>query len=241
MFEPLAAAVRFLTILPLPGGPDTPGARRNSMAWFPVAGALIGAVAGIVGIVAHLVSPPVAAVMSVATLAIVTGALHIDGLADVFDSAGGQTRERRLEIMRDSRIGTYGTVAIALLISLKIAALWNASPGHLLARLIACTSAARIGPILLAATTPYARREGIGVVFVDAVRASHLLTAAISAGLLGLVCVGLWGTIMLFISVAVVVAGLRWWAIRTIAGVTGDVMGASVELIEAIGLVLLAR
>ena len=112
-------AVQFLTRLPLPFEVDyTPEAARASPRWYPGAGVLIGLITGLVYWAAALLFPPLIAVLvSVAAGLVMTGGLHEDGFADACDGLGGvRPRERVLEIMRDSRIGTYGVLGLGLMV-----------------------------------------------------------------------------------------------------------------------------
>src|SRR5580700_12022422 len=122
----LKASVAFLTRLPVAGATPTTGADIARAAWaFPLAGVLVALIAAVIYAVAHKIgSPPwVAAALGVAATLAVTGCLHEDGLADTADGFGGDTRERKLEIMRDSRIGTYGVCALTLSILLRVSAI----------------------------------------------------------------------------------------------------------------------
>ena len=226
----LLGALRFLTIIPVPGrGVDE--WRPVSYAWFPVAGAFIGAVGAAGLVIGELVSPLAGAVLAVAAVAAVTGALHLDGIADCFDSMGGRTREQRLGILRDSRVGTYGLVAVVLLLLLKVAALATLTPTLGIRALIAAAALARWTPLLLGMALPYARAEGLGAAFGGQVRASHLLLAGVVAIAGGAVLVG--ARVVVMVPVLLVVVSLvGLWARRTLQGVTGDVLGACTELTE---------
>ena len=123
----MRSALSFLTILPLGG--QTPEGRLGRV-WFPVVGALLGLAAGAVfWSLERVLGAPVAAVGAVAALAVLTGGLHLDGLADAADGLlGGSSPERRLEIMRDSRVGVFGAVALVLLLLAEVAALARSRP-----------------------------------------------------------------------------------------------------------------
>src|SRR6204780_1970299 len=144
----LKASVAFLTRLPVGRAPPAAGTDISRAAWaFPLAGVLVALVAAVVYAVAHKIgSPPwVAAALAVAATLAVTGCLHEDGLADTADGfGGGDSRERKLEIMRDSRIGTYGVCALILSILLRVAALVAfANPAPAVWALIAAHGGAR--------------------------------------------------------------------------------------------------
>ncbi|PZF79116.1 adenosylcobinamide-GDP ribazoletransferase, partial [Jiangella anatolica] len=128
MIAGLRAAVAFLTRLPVG---SSPAPLDRAGAWFPLVGLLVGSVGlGVWWVADGLAGPLVAAVAAVLATVIVTGALHEDGLADTADGLwGGSTRERRLEIMRDSRLGTYGALALAGDLLLRVAVLATAGSG----------------------------------------------------------------------------------------------------------------
>lgn len=226
----LLSALRFLTIIPIPGA-EAGEWRRHSYGWFPIVGAFIGAVGAVGLITGRLVSSLGGAALAVAALAAVTGALHLDGLADCFDSMGGHSRDQRLAILRDSRVGTYGLVAVVLLLVLKVAALSALDTAGGLRALVAAAALARWTPMLLAAALPYARSEGLGSVLVEDVRPGHLALAGLVATGLAGAAVGVRSLALLPVAL-LVVALVGLWARRTLHGITGDVMGACTELAE---------
>ena len=236
----LAAALRFLTRLPVPG----PALERvdlgRALAWFPVAGAALGAIlAGAAWLLAPRLAPAVLAVVVVALLAGLSGGLHLDGLADVADGLGGGhgDRARTLAIMRDSRIGAFGGVALVLVLLVKVAAI-----SELLGRggaewaLLCAPVLARTGTVPLVVLFPYARPEGLGRAFHDGGGARELAIAAV----LGLVTLGLAAAaaaglrVILPALAGLGAAGLVALACRRrLGGLTGDVYGAAIELAEA--------
>jgi adenosylcobinamide-GDP ribazoletransferase len=230
----VAGAVAFLTRVPVGRliSLDAADVGRGGAA-FPVVGAGIGvAVGGIAALVDGPLTAPLAAVCAVATGLALTGALHLDGLADTFDALGGWTRERALEIMRDHRIGTYGAAAVGVDLLAKTAALAALAPrdGAWLQVVAAC-AAARAVPVALSAVLPYARAEdGVGRVLGS--RARALVALVLAAG----ICIALGACVVLAVAAAVAVCvGLA--ARRWLGGVTGDVLGAAAELTEVAALV----
>jgi adenosylcobinamide-GDP ribazoletransferase len=225
----LRAAVVFLTRIPVGAVGDVGLARAG--AWFPLVGALVGGIGLAVWWAADaLAGPLAAAVAAVLATVIVTGALHEDGLADTADGLwGGVTRERRLEIMRDSRLGTYGALALAGDLLLRVALLAPAGSIADAARmLLAGHVLGRAAPLVLSAWLPPARADGQGqrlgrLSGLDvAVAAVTVLVVAVAAG-------GWWASVLLA-AAALPMLGLRRAARRRIGGVTGDVLGASVAL-----------
>jgi adenosylcobinamide-GDP ribazoletransferase len=230
----VAAALAFLTRVPvgrrlaLDGG----DVARAGPA-FPLIGAGLGAVVG--GIAAGLaspLSPLVAAALALAAGALLTGALHLDALADTADSLGGHSRKRALEIMRDHAIGAYGAVAIALDLLLKAAAIAAlARDGHVLAFAIAAGALSRAVPVPLAAALPYARPgEGLARSLAASAWARAAAAGAI-ATLIAVLATGLDGLVLTacaaILAVSLAAAFARW-----LGGVTGDTLGAAVELTE---------
>ena len=226
----LLSAVRFLTVLPVPG-PETDLTRRHSYVWFPVVGLGLGVVSGGAFALGHLAAP-VSAVAAVVALAALTGALHLDGLADCADSLGAHDREKRLAVMRDSRLGTFGAVALVGVLLAKAAALWQAAPADALRWLVTAGALSRSAPLVLAASSAYARREGIGVTFVAGVGPAVATLAALVSTIVAALTVGPASALAATGVAVVVVAVIRWWANARLGGLTGDVMGASVELTE---------
>jgi adenosylcobinamide-GDP ribazoletransferase len=233
----IADALRFFTRLRV-GEPD-PGASLDidRIAWAaPVAGVAVGLIGALVlGLTAVLGLPlMLRAGLTTAALVATTGALHEDGLADVADGfGGGATRARKLEIMRDSRVGAYGAIALALALILRVGALtaaldggfWRAALSLML--VAALSRAAALTPLAL---LPPARTDGAGAAAgrLD----SNALAAAWVSGLviavaLGLVALGLAQTLMAALlsgaSALLMVALAR----RAIGGQTGDVAGAA--------------
>ena len=243
--EELKAGIVFCTRLPLL--PATPLA-RNSLsraAWaFPVAGILVGLSGAIAyGIVHRLGLPPLpAAALSVAATMLATGCLHEDGLADTADGfGGGHTREQKLDIMRDSRIGTYGVCALAMSLLLRVGALASLPSAHAVVwALIASHAAARATMPVLMLLLPPARSDGLS--FDAGKPAGEAVAAAAVIGFLILaICLHLGHGLLALIVLAAIVALVAWLATRQIGGQTGDVMGALEQASEiAVLLVALA-
>jgi adenosylcobinamide-GDP ribazoletransferase len=241
--EELKAGIVFCTRLPLL--PATPLA-RNSLsraAWaFPVAGILVGLSGAIVyGIVHRLGLPPwPAAALSVAATMLATGCLHEDGLADTADGfGGGHTREQKLDIMRDSRIGTYGVCALAMSLLLRVGALASLPSAHAVVwALIASHAAARATMPVLMLLLPPARSDGLS--FDAGKPAGEAVAAAAVIGFLILaICLHLGHGLLALIVLAAIVALVAWLATRQIGGQTGDVMGA-LEQVSEIAVLLVA-
>lgn len=236
---PLRAAVSYLTLVPVGFAPIPEGDLARGTAWFPVVGAAIGGMTALVGWATAAVLPvPVAALLAVAAGALLTGALHLDGLADTADGYGGRTRERALAIMRDHAVGTYGLVAIVVDLGLRAAAISAAlgRPRGLLL-LVAAGAVARSAAATLGILLPNARAEGgQASLLAGAGRGRAAVVATI--GLVIAVLAGGWRGLL----AGVVAAGLTglwgWHCRRRLDGVTGDTLGAASEACEVAALLL---
>lgn len=152
-------ALQFLTRIPLKRIDPLPDDwLPRSAKYMPLVGALIGVITGAIVLISSLIFPwPVPIVIGLASAILLTGALHEDGLADTVDAFGaGASRERCLEIMKDSRIGTYGTLALIATLALKGTALAQIDPGSVVRVLIAAYAGARLAAVLALALLPYA-------------------------------------------------------------------------------------
>jgi len=222
-------AIRYLTILPVPGHDDTDRGLGSAAAWFPVVGLALGVlVMGVDRVTTHLFPPLLSALLTVTAWKILTGGLHLDGLADCLDGLMGRDREHRLAIMRDSRIGTFGAVGLILFLMIEIVALTDLPPAPRWRVLVAAPTVARAVPPLLARLFGAARSEGQGAAFVAGVRASG---AAVALALAVLVAVAALGVIGLVAAALALLVGVMvaWLSAHRIGGLTGDVLGAAVE------------
>jgi cobalamin 5'-phosphate synthase/cobalamin synthase len=229
-------ATAFLTRVPVPvtaGAVDVGGAAR----WFPLVGAALGAAGALMAwtMTGTIGFPPMlTATLVVGLSAWVTGAIHLDGLADTADGfGGGHSREDVLRIMRDPVIGTYGGTALVIIIGVKITAL-----AALLERdaalpfLIAAPAISRWTISVLAAWLPYARADGgLGHAVTHQRDTNGLIVATAITGLIALAALRT-GALMAWTVAALTAAWVARAARQRIGGVTGDVFGASVELTE---------
>lgn len=235
----LAAAFALLTRLPVPTR-DAPSPRA-AWAW-PVAGAAVGALGALATSAALMLGLPAATAAAVAllTTALLTGGLHEDGLADTADGLmGGRTRERRLEIMKDSRIGSYGTLALLLVTLIRWSALTAlVSTGHHWAGLIAAGALSRAPMAVLIATLPNARGTGLAHLTGQPPR-NAVAAALVIAATFAFLCTGL-TLVPMALAAAGTTALLARAARARIGGQTGDILGASQQLAEAAALSLAA-
>jgi adenosylcobinamide-GDP ribazoletransferase len=238
--DEFVAAAAFLTRIPFGRSIEPPRLSRGMRA-FPIVGALLGAAAAIVLsiLVAIGASGLLAAALTLAMLGLLTGALHEDALADMADGfGGGRNREHVLAIMRDSRIGTFGVTALALVLLAKAACFADLAfrPWFAVLAILAATSAfSRSLMVWIMAATPPARREGLsataGTPSSDTVRDS-LLIGAIPAALLLFAAAGLAAAVLVLAAGFGAAALIRALAVRRIGGQTGDICGAVQVLSE---------
>lgn len=233
----------FLTLLPL--------GRRLELArddvargsWsFPLVGALLGAAVAGVALATDLVLPPLAAATLAVTFGLVaTGALHLDGLADSADGLGGRSPERALEIMRDHAVGAYGAAAITLDLILRIVLLGALlEHGEALAALVVAGAVSRAAVLPLPLALPYAREvAGPGAALSEQPNGARAALGVATAAVVSLAILGLEGPpILALAALAALAVGLL--ARRRLSGVTGDVLGATIELAELAALATLA-
>jgi adenosylcobinamide-GDP ribazoletransferase len=252
--HPFLAAIRFLTILPIPGAHrlegDAPASPASdwgrATAWYPAVGLVLGAIlAGLDWGLRWLLPEGLAAALLLAAWVALTGALHLDGFIDCCDGLLAPVpRERRLEILRDVHAGAFGIVGVALLLLVKYAALASL-PGEIrLPSLLLVPTLARwcmTGAVML---YPYARsgpglgqkaKAGAGRAQMAVATATALLACAMAwwAGL------G-WTAVLLLLLAALTGLLVAGWIRSRIGGLTGDAYGALCELAEAVGLLALA-
>jgi len=238
----LAAALRFLTLIPVPGKYGTqPADLRSSVAWFPVVGLLIGLGAMVVAELSNLAGSPIlAAALLTVLLPVFSGGLHVDGLADTADGfLSSRTRERTMEIMKDSRIGVMGATAVFCVLLVKFAAFASLGMGDLSRAAFIVPIAGRSAIVLQMALLPYIRKAGLGAVFGDVRRIPE---AAWSAVFLGIACFAVGGSALVLAGGAALgaAAGFAFISRARIGGATGDTYGAACELAEAVAAVFAA-
>lgn len=233
------AALIYFTRLPLPSLRDsTADDWRRAATYFPFAGWVVGAAVGAVAWSASFVLPEnVAAGLALAVGALLTGAMHEDGFADVCDGfGGGTTRERTLEIMRDSRIGAFGAVGLLLLVGLRWHALAALPAAHVIGAAIAAAALSRAASISLLASLDYARTEGKARPVVSRLRAPRVAFALILGALPLLLLPATWAWCV--VALLIVRACAALWFHRRIGGYTGDCLGAVQQVGEVVTLVV---
>lgn len=233
-------AVQFLTRIPIRLRAAAP--HRTIVPWFPIVGAGIGAVVGGTAVgLGELVPTGVAAALAVLTGLLITGAFHEDGLADIADAfGGGWTRERRLEILKDPRHGTYGVAALSASIVLRVVCAASiAAPSALFAGFVVAHSLGRSAAVAALLTTPPATDSGLGADLGTTLRRTPASIGI--AGSIGLTVLltGWWAGPLVGATIAGTVAVVVL-ATRKIGGIAGDVLGAIEQVVECLVLVTVA-
>jgi adenosylcobinamide-GDP ribazoletransferase len=234
-FAEIRLALAFMTRLPVPIPPDAAGQPVGAaVRAFPLVGIVVGGAGGLVYALADLLgmSATVSALLAVAAMTVLTGGLHEDGLADSADGLAGATREQALAIMRDSRIGTFGVLALFFVLSLRVVALsYAGSTVEAACLLIAAAAGSRAALPAIMHVLPPARSDGLGWSAGAPDR-----KRAVDAGALGVLIVvmmlwPIWG-LLAVASASAAAALVAWLARRRLGGQTGDVLGAAQQLAE---------
>ena len=235
-------ALSFLTVLPM-GRLPIPGEKglARSMAFFPLAGLLIGLLLAIAYFVlSFLFSKSLVLWLTLGCLALLTRCLHLDGFADTIDGfAAGGPKEKILEVMRDSRIGAFGVVALILLIGAKYLALDQIAGESIPRSLILMTVMGRNSMVWVCYRSPYARSGGgLAKSFAENLTAREMILSSASAFGIGLL---LWGlkSVLVFLGIGLFSFAFRFFFLKKLNGITGDILGAANELSELLCLILL--
>jgi len=234
-----AVTLQFLTIIPVRLPRALPqGVFPGAVALFPLVGLAIGGLAaGVDALCGLVLRSPVTAAIDLVVLAAISGALHLDGLADAADGLlGNLPRERRLEVMREGGIGAFGVAAIVLVLLCEYAGLVSLAPAVRVATLAAAVALSRWAMSLLLWALPYARAEGIATTLRSGLRLRHVLLSTLCAVVIVGVLFSVAGVLLLALSAAVAL-GVGWLAVRRIGGCTGDVYGAAGEIVFAASVV----
>ncbi|HZO80839.1 MAG TPA: adenosylcobinamide-GDP ribazoletransferase [Candidatus Binataceae bacterium] len=241
----LRLAAGFLTILPvLAGFPAEPEAVAGSLGWFPLVGFVIGGVLLVEDFVLlPLFGDMLSAALVVLSLTVLTGAVHLDALADAADALGARAdRRRALAVMRDSRIGSFGAVAIVLLLALEIVALATICKAGAARRAAALWIAPGLGRWAMAAVSwriEYLRAEGAGTAILRDGGDRNLALASATVALAALPILS-WRVVAACAAALTLAATLRAAYRRWLGGVTGDLIGAAGELVELAALLAMA-
>ncbi|WP_303721299.1 adenosylcobinamide-GDP ribazoletransferase [Malonomonas rubra] len=241
-WDDFRTAGAFLTIFPLAEHVVIDNQRLGrSMGLFPAVGLALGLLLVLCnGLLSPLIPRAVLDCLLLLLLILATGALHLDGVADMIDGlAGGRDRESSLRIMKDSRVGAMGVVGLVMLLLLKYLCLYHVPLAQKSAALCLMPTAGRWCQVFLARCSSYVRAEGgTGSVFVEHVGAAELLRASLTLLLAALVLFqfnGFWLAVLLLLFAVL----LMYYFERRLGGVTGDILGAATEMSEVFALLLI--
>ena len=235
-------ALSFLTILPmgqLPLSEEKELAR--SMVFFPLVGLVIGLLLALgYYLLSFLFSKSLVLWLTIGLLALLTRGLHLDGFADTMDGLGsGGPREKILEVMRDSRIGSFGVISLILLIGAKYFTLDQISIPSIPYALILMAVMGRNAMVLVCYRSAYARfSEGLGKPFTENLGVREVTFSSLSAFGIASLTMGIKG-ILVFLGICLFSLVYRFFFIKKLGGVTGDILGAANELTELLCLILL--
>ena len=229
-----AIALQFMTRLPGLGATGwTRDRERASVGYYAAAGVVIGTIAALVYWLAGQLFPPLlTSLLAVATAIMITGALHEDGLADICDGiGGGQTRDKALAIMKDSRIGAYGTLGLMVFVGAKVIALSSLPAGMVIAALVGGHAISRAAILGVLATAHYARAEGGTASAVAAKPTAESWTVtSVTLAMVIVACLFImpFGAILsAFAGAAILTLAMRQVFMRKLGGYTGDCLGAA--------------
>ena len=237
----LITAFRTLTLLPVPG--EDAENMSSSLPWFPVVGAVLGillwGLAALAGLISGGWAQGIAVVVLVAGSWLTRG-IHLDGLADMADGfGGGHSREKALLIMKDSNVGAFGVIALILIFLAKFAALCAISAGGALFLLVPAFVISRYAMVNVAVSLPYARQEGTGGPFIKGASSLHSIIAGVISLVIVVIFAGWLGLLALVISLLAALL-LSLYFKKRVGGVTGDLLGATSEITEALTLLIIA-
>ena len=242
VIQSLMIALGFLTIFPIPIKREfKPADMGRTMAFFPVVGAIIGGLLVLTDMALSSVMPrPVADFILIAVLVLITGGLHLDGLADTCDGLyGGKTKEDALAIMKDSRVGAIGAVGLIIIIGLKYSAVLSLPQSAKHTALFLMPILSRWAMVLMACLSEYARpAKGTGRDFVETVTPLNLLVATIFASVAVGVMMGWRGGLVISFICGITLIGVIYFKKR-LGGVTGDILGAVNEVNEVMVLLFI--
>jgi len=234
---PIIAAFQFLTISPtIIKRMFTSQEMGRAVGWFPLVGVVLGFLLYSVNYTARLILPvSVSAAITLFAWIIFTRAFHLDGFMDTCDGLfGGWTPERRLEIMKDSRMGAFGVVGGVLVLLTEYAALQSSV--NLFPALMLSTTLGRWGSPLVIYAFPYAREDGLGIEMKRNVSIREVILATLISGVIAWFVAG-WIGFLLMLGAVVVSFLVAFYAMRLLSGLTGDIYGTVTTLVEMLVLV----
>jgi adenosylcobinamide-GDP ribazoletransferase len=245
-YRELVAAIRFLSVLPTPGSAllfdkdETAPRLVIGCEYFPLVGLLLALLLWLLTLLFSRLIPQLAlAALLVVALVMLTGGLHLDGLMDSCDGLfGGRTHERKLEIMRDSRVGSFGVLGAVCVLLLKFALLASIPMPSLPLALLLVLPSARWSMALALRVFPPARPTGLGAAYHQAITTRRLLITGLIALVIALVT-GRFIGLIVWVTGSLVALAIGLWITKGIGGLTGDSYGAIDEVAEVVMLLAL--
>jgi adenosylcobinamide-GDP ribazoletransferase len=237
----LRLAVSFLTILPVAIESANESDVAASMAWFPLVGVLMGSVFALEDYaLSFLLGHALRSTILVLSMVALSGAVHLDGLADTADALGaGRDRVRALEILRDSRIGTFGAIALFFALGLKVLSLAGLSGRPRLAALILAPMLGRWALVAVSCKIDYLRTEGAGSSMLGRGSDRNLAIASIIA-ILAMIPLFSRKVIIAYAIAIIATVAMRSFYLRWLRGITGDLIGACGEIVEVLAMIVIA-
>ena len=237
MITDIKVAFAFMTRIPISHGPEI--SLMRAARWFPLVGAFVGSISAASYYFAYgPLGQDVAAAFALLTSILITGAFHFDGLADVADAlVGGWNPEDRMRILKDSRHGTYGVVAIAMQLIMQFALIKSMEPRTAIAALVVSHTMARLVPIYLMLTKAAPGGAGMGASYAREVKLKDVALAKILTLILIWPIIGI--SSILYLALLVIPNGIfLLYVRRKIGGIVGDVLGAAAQISETFILIL---
>ncbi|MEN1759808.1 adenosylcobinamide-GDP ribazoletransferase [Anoxynatronum sibiricum] len=239
MFNRFLHALQFLTILPVPTQSVSDDTYHQTMGWYSAAGIVIGLMtAGIYWLIVQQLPVQMGVLTALFFQFFLTGGLHLDGLADTFDGCmSGRDRNRKLEIMKDSRLGTHGALILLFVLLFKLTA-YTALPGHLrVTCLVLAPVMGRLALVLGAWKSVYARENGLGNLFIGKITLFEVILAlgVCMGALVATRQIAMGGALL---AILMTVALGRHIITRLLGGMTGDTLGALSEISEVVFLMI---
>ena len=230
------AAFRFLTIVPYLWNAENDGKYfRKAIYYFPIVGLVIGfSLAFLLGVLTLFTPQIIVVAITLPLLGIVSGFLHLDGLADSFDGLfSSQSKERSLEIMRDSNVGAMGVCGLLFVMLIKFAALTAIPQKYFLTTVLIIPVAGRCSTVVAMALQKYARAEGgLGQLFYSDSCKKAAMFSLLLLMVTGCVFLSVKYTLILTVAMVAMVTCFGWFCKKKIGGATGDTLGATCELTE---------
>ena len=234
------AALRFLTIIPLPGRREvSPEEVGRSIVYFPLVGVIIGLIlVGLNWLLGLLLPSALVNILLVVSLAAISGSLHLDGFVDTCDGIGGhKTVEERWQVMHDSRAGAFGIIGVCLLLLVKYVALNNVPDNWLMLTLVLMPVVSRWAMVYAIFAYPYAKPSGLGKVFKQGASGTRFIVATVITLAVAVILAQLMGLVIMF-SIWVIVMAMAVYLKGKFGGLTGDTYGAINEVAEVLVLIL---